>query len=98
MHFKNPHGDCTINDVKFSPLEPSLLVTAGSDGLFKVWDLRDCGYKSQLACHASDNELNCATFNNVNPFLVAVGGEESGLIGVWDLRMPQMVINDLTHH
>jgi WD40 repeat protein len=42
--------------------------------------------------------LNCATFNNLNANLLAVGGEESGLIGVWDMRMPQMVINDLSHH
>jgi len=34
----------------------------------------------------------------VNPNLIAVGGEESGLIGIWDMRMPQMVINDLSHH
>ncbi len=66
--------------------------------MFKVWDMRDCGYRSIISCHASDNELLCATFNNVNPNLIAVGGEESGLIGVWDLRMPQMVINDLSHH
>jgi WD40 repeat protein len=75
-----------------------MLVTSGSDGIFKIWDMRDCGYRSILSCHASDTELNCATFNNVNPNLLAVGGEESGLIGVWDLRMPHMVINDLSHH
>lgn len=86
--FRQPHGNASINDVKFSPLESSMLVTSGSDGFFKIWDLRDCGYKSVLSCHASDTELNCATFNNVNPNLLAVGGEESGLIGVWDLRMP----------
>jgi WD40 repeat protein len=98
MKFLKPHGSATINDVKYSPLNSHLLVTSGSDGYFKVWDSRDCGYKSIMSGHGSDNELNCATFNNVNPNLLAVAGEESGLIGVWDLRMPQMVINDLSHH
>ena len=60
--------------------------------------MRDCGTRSILSCQASDDELNCATFNNINRNLLAVGGEESGLIGVWDIRMPQMVINDLSHH
>lgn len=75
MQFRQPHGaQNQVNDAKFSPLLPHLLVTAGSDGCFKVWDMRDCGYRSLLHCEASDNELNCATFNNVNPNLVAVGG------------------------
>ena len=87
-----------INDVKFSPLETNILVTSGSDGYFKIWDMRDCGTRSILSCQASDDELNCATFNNINRNLLAGGGEESGLIGVWDIRMPQMVINDLSHH
>lgn len=98
MKFIKPHGDATINDAKFSPLNPYLIVTSGSDGYFKVWDTRDCGYKTVMVGHGSDNELNCATFNNVNPNMLAVAGEESGLIGIWDLRMPQMCINDLSHH
>ena len=96
---KYAHGyGNTVNDVKFSNIDPDLFVTAGSDGFFKIWDLRDCGYKSTLMGHASDNDLNCASFNHVNRFLIACGGEETGLIGVWDLRMPNMCINDLTYH
>ena len=98
LQFRKPHGDASVNDVKFSPVDPNLIVSSGSDGFFKVWDIRDCGYKSLLVCHASDNEVNCATFNNVNRNLVVAGGEESGMIGIWDLRMPSMVINDVQHH
>ena len=43
----------------------------------------------------SDNEINCASFNNVNKFMFAVAGEESGMIGIWDMRMPDMVLNDV---
>lgn len=53
MKFMNAHGDSQINDAKFSPLDPNTLVTSASDGLFKVWDLRDRGYKSNLQCSAS---------------------------------------------
>jgi len=84
--------------VKFSPLDPNILITTGSDGKFKVWDIRDCGYRSLLTGEGSDNDLNCATFNNVNKNLFACGGEDTGLIGVWDLRLPKMCINDLSHH
>lgn len=88
----------TINDVKFSPIDGNLMVTSGSDGFFKVWDIRDCGYRSLAQGQASDNDLNCATFNNVNRNLIAAAGEDTGLVGIWDLRMLETCINDLTHH
>lgn len=75
-----------------------MFATAGSDGVFKIWDIRDAGYRHQLLGHASDNDLNCVTFNNVNRFLLACGGEDTGMIGVWDMRMPNMCINDLQFH
>ena len=46
----------------------------------------------------SDDELNCATFNSVNWNMFAVAGEQTGMVGVWDTRMPDMVLNDLVHH
>lgn len=75
-----------------------MLITSGSDGFFKIWDMRDCGYKPVLTGQGSDNELNCAQFNNVNKFMFAVAGEASGMIGIWDMRMPEMVLNDVEHH
>ena len=30
--------------------------------------------------------------------MFAVAGEESGMIGIWDMRMPEMVLNDVEHH
>lgn len=99
LTFRQAHGqNVIINDVKFSPLDGNLLVTSGSDGFFKVWDIRDCGYRSIVMGQASDNDLNCAAFNYVNRNLLAVGGEDTGMVGIWDLRMPDMCINDLTHH
>jgi len=73
-------------------------VTAGNDGLFKVWDIRDNGYKCALQGKGSDDALNVATFNNVNRHLIAAAGEESGMVGIWDMRMPTMFLNDLAFH
>lgn len=98
MKFMNAHDDWQINDVKFSPLNRNLLVTSGQDGFFKIWDLRDKGYKCNLQCKSSTDDLNCSSFNNVNPNLLVAAGEQSGAISVWDLRMPQTSINTVTFH
>lgn len=98
MKFRNAHDDWVVNDVKFSPLDPHALVTAGQDGFFKVWDLRDKGYKCKLQCKSSADDLNCASFNNVNPYLLVAAGEQTGAVSVWDLRMPQTSINTVTFH
>jgi hypothetical protein len=63
-----------------------------------LWDLRDKGFKSSLQCKSSTDDLNCATFNNVNPNLLVAAGEQSGAISVWDFRMPQIAINTVTFH
>ena len=98
LKFENAHGTHDINDARFSPLNHHLLVTSGSDGHFKVWDLRDNGYKSSLSVQASDNELNVCTFNNLNPYLVATGGDSDGSIAIWDLRKASALLNDLEFH
>jgi WD40 repeat protein len=64
--------------------------------MFKVWDVRT--KNCVLTGEGSEGELNTAVFNNVNPELIAVAGEEDGTIGVWDMRMADMVLNDLQHH
>ena len=97
MKFMDAHED-SINDAKFSPLNKNWIVTASSDGFFKLWDLRDRGYKSTLKCSASKDQLNCATFNNVNQHLLLTAGEESGSISIWDLRMPESSINTVSFH
>jgi len=98
MRFAFAHGDYQINDVKFSPLNLNLLVTSGSDGFFQLWDLRDRGYKCSLSCKSSETELNCASLNNVNPYLIVAAGDESGAISVWDVRLPQTSINTVNFH
>lgn len=38
------------------------------------------------------------SFNHLNEHLFATGGEQSGYIHVWDLRMPRHFLNDLGFH
>ena len=42
--------------------------------------------------------MNCAVFNNINQNIFAAAGESTGMIGVWDMRMPDMVLNDVQYH
>lgn len=35
----NAHQN-TVNDVKFSPMNPNLFISASDDGHFKIWDIR----------------------------------------------------------
>jgi histone-binding protein RBBP4 len=92
------HGSSVINDARFSPIEENLFVTSGADGFFKVWDLRDFGHKSVVSIQGSNTELNVAAFNYVNKHLIACAGDPDGTVSIYDLRMPERVLNDLEFH
>ena len=93
-----------INDIKFNPVNPALFITASDDGHFKVWDVRKCQQGDQQSSSfvqtykASDEELLCASFNCFDEHLFATGGENSGIINIWDMRMPKTFLNDLNFH
>jgi histone-binding protein RBBP4 len=86
-----------INDVKFSNLNPHLFATASDDSHFKVWDLRNPS-KFTHTYKASDDDLLVVGFSHFNEYLFGTGGELSGQVNVWDLRMPRTFINDLNYH
>ena len=93
------HGDSEIFDARFSPLVGDLLMTCGADGFFRVWDLR-CDSKKEgptMLAQASEEALNCASFNSVNEYLVACGGEDNA-VSIWDRRMPEGCLNELAFH
>jgi histone-binding protein RBBP4 len=89
-----------INDVKFSNLNPHLFGTASDDGHYKIWDFRSLkdGNTFVHCYQASEDDLLVLSFNHTNEHLFATGGEQSGMIQVWDLRMPRNYINDLIYH
>ena len=47
---------------------------------------------------ASEDELLCASFNQFEENIFATGGERSGIINIWDMRMPKTFLNDLNYH
>lgn len=91
-------NDTEVNDASFSSLDSNLIITSGNDGNFKIWDLRDNGYKYIMMGKASDDSLNTSAFNPVNRYMFATAGESTGMIGIWDMRMPEMFTNDLIFH
>jgi hypothetical protein len=47
---------------------------------------------------AGEESLCVGAFNPLNEHLFAVAGDPSGVIQVWDMRMPKDAINVLSHH
>ena len=69
----NDAHQATINDVKFSPLNPNLFITASDDGNYKIWDIKANTF---IQCYkASEDELMTASFNNFDEHIFATGGE-----------------------
>jgi WD40 repeat protein len=89
-----------INDVKFNKLNPHLAITSSDDSYFKVWDLRTLANSLNFAhCYkASEDMVMSSCFSHFNEYLFATGGESSGTIYTWDLRMLKTFLNDMTFH
>jgi ribosome assembly protein RRB1 len=83
-------------------LNPNIFISASDDGNYKVWDTRSIdatNSNSFINCFkASEDELLCASFNYFDENIFATGGESTGIINVWDLRMPKTFLNDLNYH
>lgn len=71
--------------------------TASDDCHYKLWDVRDTS-KFTHTFKASDDDLLVIGFSHFNEYLFATGGEQSGIVNVWDMRMPKTFINDLNYH
>ena len=75
----------SVEDVVWSPKEPTVLASCGVDGTVRIWDTRDAT-KSQLQVQVSDTDVNVIDWNSMRaPFLLAAGAE-NGDFTVWDLR------------
>eukprot|EP00981_Chlorochromonas_danica_P005093 scaffold1034_cov175-Ochromonas_danica.AAC.19 len=72
------HG--AVNDLTFAPSE-ARLVTAGGDGLIKVWDPRDGSFVRSLRGHKG--EVRSVAYTSNEQFLVSCGDDSS--IIIWSL-------------
>ncbi len=74
--------------------------TASDDNNYKLWDSRTLKDANSFShCYkASEDDLLVISFNHQNEYLFATGGEQSGILHIWDVRMPKFFINDLVYH
>lgn len=76
----------SIEDLQWSPTEPTVFASCSADKSMKVWDVRVKERKSVLSVDgAHEGDVNVMSWNNKTSYLMATGGDEGGL-KVWDLR------------
>ncbi|KAJ8521980.1 hypothetical protein ONZ45_g1368 [Pleurotus djamor] len=76
----------SIEDLQWSPTEPTVFASCSADQSVRIWDVRSKGRKSVAAigtAHPSD--VNVISWNRATSYLLLSGGDEGG-IKVWDLR------------
>jgi ribosome assembly protein RRB1 len=76
----------SVEDLQWSPGEPTVFGSCSADRSVQVWDVRAKGRRSVAGidgAHASD--VNVISWNRSTSYLLLSGGDEGG-IKVWDLR------------
>ncbi|KAL5964156.1 Glutamate-rich WD repeat-containing protein 1 [Taenia solium] len=78
----------SVEDIQWSPSEPTVFITTSTDRSFCVWDTRSGVRTSAMItvanAHAAD--VNVASWNVQQPGTLLTGADD-GCIRVWDLRM-----------
>jgi ribosome assembly protein RRB1 len=77
----------SVEDLQWSPAEPTVFASASADGSVRVWDSRAAPKRGSMLCrpgaHASD--VNVLSWNRLVGYMLASGGDD-GALRVWDLR------------
>ncbi|WVO13260.1 hypothetical protein L204_100873 [Cryptococcus depauperatus] len=76
----------SIEDLQWSPSEPTVFASASADKTVRVWDVRTKGRTSVVSVEAHSDDVNVISWNKGMDYLLVSGGDEGGL-KVWDLRM-----------
>lgn len=79
------HG-ASIEDLQWSPTEPSLIASCSCDRSIKVLDLRAANRPAIELTEAHPCDVNAIAWNRRYPKQI-ISGDDQGQIHVWDLRM-----------
>lgn len=76
----------SVEDLQWSPTEPTVFASCSADQSVRVWDVRAKGRKSVAGIErAHESDVNVISWNRSTSYLLLSGGDEGG-IKVWDLR------------
>lgn len=76
----------SIEDIQWSPSEPTVFASCSADRSIQIWDVRTKGRKGLVGINpAHESDVNVITWNKLTPYLLNSGGDEGG-IKTWDLR------------
>lgn len=76
----------SVEDLQWSPIEPTVFASCSTDKSIKIWDVRVKGRKSVLGFEAAHpHDVNVISWNRGFTHLLASGGDD-GCIKIWDLR------------
>jgi WD40 repeat protein len=75
------------------------MITVSDDSNYKIWDIRNLKPNTFVHCNkGSEDDLMVGSFNFIDEFIFATGGENGGMINIWDMRMPKTFLNDVHFH
>jgi len=76
----------SIEDLQWSPSEPTVFASCSADRTVRLWDVRVKGRKCALTIDAAhESDVNVISWNKLTNYLLLSGGDEGG-IKAWDLR------------
>ncbi|TFK77303.1 glutamate-rich WD repeat containing [Pluteus cervinus] len=76
----------SIEDLQWSPSEPTVFASCSADHTVQIWDVRSKGRKSVAGIDpAHESDVNVISWNRTTHYLLLSGGDD-GAIKVWDLR------------